>query len=114
MSDVDIEYQSKIPILILDPSNDYYPDVSKIKQCLSNDISSQTEEIILDLSNYLEVNADLLNHLAIVVRQLGESIKRFGVVIPHYVSLEGLKVKLIDDIFEVFESKYDAVYSLIN
>ena len=114
MSDVDIEYQNKIPILILNPSINYYPDASEIKQYLSEDTVSQSGDLILDLSNYLEVNADLLNHLGYIIKELGNFITRVGIVIPRYISLEGLKVKLIDDNMEIYESKYDAVYNLIN
>jgi hypothetical protein len=31
-----------------------------------------------------------------------------------YANIAGLKIKLIDDKFEVYSSKYDAVYNLLN
>lgn len=114
MSDVDIEYQGRIPILILSPSFQYFSDITQIKQYLETDSMNISEEIIIDLSNFFRVDANLLNHLSELISAFRNRVKRFGLVIPKEIALEGLKIKLIDDFIEIYETKYEAVYDLLN
>lgn len=114
MSDVDIEYQDKIPIFILNPTFQYYFDPIQIKKFLGNESMNISGEIIFDLSNFLRVDAGLLNHLTELISEFKNRVRRFGVVIPKDIVLEGLKIKLIDDLIEIYETKYEAVYNLLN
>ena len=114
MTDIELELQDRIPILTLNPFAKYYPDSTQLKQILSDETITFSGDIVIDLSNYLRVNADLLIHLTSIVKNFEKRVKRFGIVIPKDVMLEGLKVKLIDDLIEIYESKHDAVYNLLS
>ena len=114
MSDVDIEYQERIPVFILSPSFQYFSDIRQIKQYLEIESINISKEIIIDLSHFFRVDAILLNHLSELINEFRNRVKRFGVVIPKEVALEGLKIKLIDDFIEIYETKYEAVYDLLN
>jgi len=114
MTDVDIEYQDKIPIFILNPTFQYFFDSMQIKKYLGNESMNISGEIIFDLSNFLRVDASLLNHLTELISEFKNRVKRFGFVIPKEVEIEGLKIKLIDDLIEIYETKYEAVYNLLN
>lgn len=112
MFDVEIEYQDKVPILIFNPLFLYYSDTENIKRYFMEGVINDSKEIIIDLSNLFMVDAQTIYRLTEIMKGFRNTVKRFGLVIPKEVNLEGLKIKLIDDFFEIYGSKYEAVYDL--
>jgi anti-anti-sigma regulatory factor len=110
MFDVEIEYQDKVPILIFNPLFLYHSDTENIRRYFTERMINDSKEIIIDLSNLFMVDAQTIYRLTEIMKGFRNTIKRFGLVIPKEVNLEGLKIKLIDDFFEIYGSKYDAVY----
>jgi hypothetical protein len=118
MSDFEIEFQNKIPIVTLNSTCRYLPDARGITKILGNNPNDNLGKIILDLSNCSRLDGDFFNYLReflyIFINSSNYNEKRLGIVIPNTVNIAGLKIKLIDDKFEVYSSKYDAVYNLLN
>jgi hypothetical protein len=112
MFDVEIEYQEKVPILIINPLSLYYSDTENTKRYFMEGIINDSKEIIIDLSNLFILDAQTIYRLTEIMKGFRNTVKRFGLVIPKEVNLEGLKIKLIDDFFEIYGSKYEAVYDL--
>jgi hypothetical protein len=112
MFDVELEYQDKIPILIFNPLFLYYSGAENTNRYYMEGIINDSKEIIIDLSNLFMVDAQTIYRLTEIMKGFRNTVKRFGLVIPKEVNLEGLKIKLIDDIFEIYGSKYEAVYDL--
>jgi len=113
MSGVEIEYQEKIPILILNSNFQYYSDLEYINSNIGDEVINNSNEIIIDLSNFYKVDAEIIQRITAIFKMLERKVKRFGLVIPSEVIFEGLKIKLIEDLFEVYGTKYDAVYNLL-
>jgi len=111
MYDVEIEYHERVPIFILNSTFKYF---SEMKQLLEKEPINNSKEIIIDLSNFLKIDSDTLNNLTEIVKAYGNRINRFGVIIPKEVVIEGLKIKLIHNLIEIYETKYDAIYNFLN
>jgi hypothetical protein len=118
MSDFEIEFQNEIPIVTLNSNCRYLPDEKGIKKILDNNSNDNLGKMILDLSNCSRLDGDFFNNLRefhyIFINSSKYNEKRLGIVIPNAVNISGLKIKLIADSFEVYSSKYDAVYNLVN
>jgi hypothetical protein len=117
MSDFEIDIQNKIPILVLNTTCKHPPNFAELEKYFIND-TEELNRIIFDLSNCHRIDADFFAHLNDFISSFKDTFTensgKLGIVIPNEVDIEGLKIKLIDDSFEVYSSKYDAVYNLVN
>ena len=114
MSGFDLEYQEKIPVFILNPAFKYLPDGRQLQQLFESEGKENLNKIIIDLSSLIEVNSEFFHSLRDFVKYFKSSGRRLGLVIQKEVKLEGLRIKLIDELLEIFETKYDAVYNFLN
>jgi hypothetical protein len=112
--EVEIEYQDKIPIFILGPNFKNWSLVNWISNYIQTESQNDTDEIIVDLSNCFSVGQNTLNRLTEIAQKFGHRIKKLLVVIPKEVPLTGLKIILLNELVEIYSSKYDAVYDLLN
>jgi hypothetical protein len=114
LQNIELEYQDKLPILIINPIHKYLPDKKQLHYILNKYQKSGTENLVLDLSNCFEIDSEFFVSINNFADNLGDNGSIIGIVIPSRLVLKGLKIKLINEMIEIYDSRYDAVYHMLS
>jgi hypothetical protein len=114
MHNIELEYQGKLPILRLNPFHKYLPDQEQLKHLLHKDENNDFFNLVLDLSNCYEIDTDFFISLTNFADNFIENGNKLGIIIPTGLVLRGLKIKLINEMIDVYENKYDALHNLLS